>query len=128
MKPGMTGWAQVNGLRGETQTVEQMRARVQYDLSYIDNWSLWFDAKIMFLTLFVGFVSKRASFGFCFNNAWAFAIAVERVSRRRFSSAGLTASLDSLVPNEDLPEKLSMLSFCWSYVILSQIEAARAFQ
>jgi Undecaprenyl-phosphate glucose phosphotransferase len=60
MKPGMTGWAQVNGLRGETQTVEQMRARVQYDLSYIDNWSLWFDLKIMFLTLFVGFVSKRA--------------------------------------------------------------------
>ena len=60
MKPGMTGWAQVNGLRGETQTVEQMRARVQYDLSYIDNWSLWFDLRILFLTLFVGFVSRRA--------------------------------------------------------------------
>ena len=60
MKPGMTGWAQVNGLRGETQTVEQMRARVQYDLSYIDNWSLWFDLRILSLTLFVGFISKRA--------------------------------------------------------------------
>jgi Undecaprenyl-phosphate glucose phosphotransferase len=60
MKPGMTGWAQVNGLRGETQTVEQMRARVQYDLSYIDNWSLWFDMRILFLTLFVGFVSRKA--------------------------------------------------------------------
>jgi putative colanic acid biosynthesis UDP-glucose lipid carrier transferase len=60
MKPGMTGWAQVNGLRGETQTVEQMRARVQYDLSYIDNWSLWFDLRILTLTLFVGFISKRA--------------------------------------------------------------------
>jgi Undecaprenyl-phosphate glucose phosphotransferase len=60
MKPGMTGWAQVNGLRGETQTVEQMRARVQYDLIYIDNWSLWFDIRILFLTLFVGFISRRA--------------------------------------------------------------------
>jgi putative colanic acid biosynthesis UDP-glucose lipid carrier transferase len=60
MKPGMTGWAQVNGLRGETQTVEQMRARVQYDLSYIDNWSLWFDLRILTLTLFVGFISRRA--------------------------------------------------------------------
>ena len=60
MKPGMTGWAQVNGLRGETNTVEQMRARVQYDLAYIDNWSLIFDLRILFLTLFVGFVNRRA--------------------------------------------------------------------
>ena len=60
VKPGMTGWAQVNGLRGETQTVEQMRARVQYDLEYIDHWSLWFDLRILFLTLFVGFVSRKA--------------------------------------------------------------------
>ena len=60
VKPGITGWAQVNGLRGETQTVEQMRARVQYDLSYIDDWSLLLDLKILFLTLFVGFVSRKA--------------------------------------------------------------------
>ena len=60
MKPGMTGWAQVNGLRGETTTVEAMRARVQYDLAYIDNWSLLFDFRILFLTLFVGFVSRKA--------------------------------------------------------------------
>jgi len=60
VKPGMTGWAQVNGLRGETQTVEQMRARVKYDLEYIDHWSLWFDLRILFLTLFVGFVSRKA--------------------------------------------------------------------
>ena len=59
-KAGMTGWAQVNGLRGETNTVEQMRARVQYDLAYIDNWSLLFDLRILFLTLFVGFVNRRA--------------------------------------------------------------------
>jgi len=60
MKPGITGWAQVNGLRGETKTVEQMRLRVQHDLHYIDNWSLWLDLKILLLTLFVGFVHDKA--------------------------------------------------------------------
>jgi Undecaprenyl-phosphate glucose phosphotransferase len=60
MKPGMTGWAQVNGLRGETTTVEQMRARVQYDLAYIEHWSLLFDLRILFLTIFVGFVHRKA--------------------------------------------------------------------
>ncbi|WP_142847824.1 undecaprenyl-phosphate glucose phosphotransferase [Telmatospirillum sp. J64-1] len=50
MKPGITGWAQVNGLRGETSKVEQMRRRVEHDLHYIDNWSLWLDLKILFLT------------------------------------------------------------------------------
>lgn len=52
VKPGITGWAQVNGLRGETDTEEKMRARVEHDLTYIDNWSLWLDIKIMFLTVF----------------------------------------------------------------------------
>ncbi|MBI3453476.1 MAG: undecaprenyl-phosphate glucose phosphotransferase [Rhodospirillales bacterium] len=60
VKPGITGWAQVNGLRGETDTPEKMRRRVQYDLYYIDNWSLWFDVKILLLTPFVGFVNKNA--------------------------------------------------------------------
>jgi len=50
VKPGMTGWAQVNGLRGETDTPEKMRRRVQFDLYYIDNWSLLFDLKILALT------------------------------------------------------------------------------
>lgn len=50
MKPGMTGWAQVNGYRGETSEREHMAARVKYDLEYIDNWSLWFDIKIIALT------------------------------------------------------------------------------
>jgi Undecaprenyl-phosphate glucose phosphotransferase len=52
VKPGITGWAQVNGLRGETQTVDQMRARVEHDLYYIDHWSLLFDIKILLLTIF----------------------------------------------------------------------------
>jgi Undecaprenyl-phosphate glucose phosphotransferase len=50
VKPGITGWAQVNGLRGETDTPEKMRRRVQFDLHYIDNWSLVFDLKIILLT------------------------------------------------------------------------------
>ncbi len=60
VKPGITGWAQVNGLRGETDTPEKMRRRVQYDLYYIDNWSLYLDLKILFLTLFVGLVNRNA--------------------------------------------------------------------
>jgi putative colanic acid biosynthesis UDP-glucose lipid carrier transferase len=60
VKPGITGWAQVNGLRGETDTLDKMRQRVQYDLYYIDNWSLWFDLRILLLTPFVGFVNKNA--------------------------------------------------------------------
>ena len=47
VRPGMTGWAQVHGLRGETSTVEQMRLRVEYDLDYLRQWSLWFDLKIL---------------------------------------------------------------------------------
>jgi Undecaprenyl-phosphate glucose phosphotransferase len=50
--PGITGWAQVNGFRGETDTDEKMRLRVDHDLHYIDNWSLWFDLRILLLTLF----------------------------------------------------------------------------
>ena len=51
IKPGITGWAQVHGYRGETDTVEKMRRRVEYDLHYADNWSIRLDVKIMFLTL-----------------------------------------------------------------------------
>jgi putative colanic acid biosynthesis UDP-glucose lipid carrier transferase len=60
VKPGITGWAQVNGLRGETDTLEKMQARVEHDLWYIDNWSLWLDLKIIFLTVFKGFVNPNA--------------------------------------------------------------------
>lgn len=60
VKPGITGWAQVNGYRGETDTLEKMERRIQYDLQYIQNWSLWLDLKIIFLTIFKGFVSDKA--------------------------------------------------------------------
>lgn len=51
-KPGITGWAQVNGYRGETKTIEQMRNRVEYDIWYLENWSLLQDIKILFLTAY----------------------------------------------------------------------------
>ncbi len=60
MKPSITGWAQVNGFRGETDTTEKMQRRVQYDLYYVDNWSLFFDLKILFLTFFVPFMQENA--------------------------------------------------------------------
>ncbi len=56
VKPGMTGWAQVNGLRGETDTFEKMQRRIEHDLYYVDNWSFFFDLKILVRTAF----SKRA--------------------------------------------------------------------
>ena len=52
VKPGITGWAQVNGWRGETDTLEKMQKRVEFDLHYIKHWSFWLDIKIMGLTLF----------------------------------------------------------------------------
>jgi len=60
VKPGITGWAQINGWRGETDTLEKMRKRVEYDLYYIENWSLWFDLRIILLTVFKGFINKNA--------------------------------------------------------------------
>lgn len=56
VRPGMTGWAQVNGYRGDTS----IRKRVEYDLYYIENWTMAFDLKILFLTIFKGFVNKNA--------------------------------------------------------------------
>lgn len=51
VKPGITGWAQINGYRGETDTLEKIEKRVEYDLQYIENWSVWFDLYILFRTL-----------------------------------------------------------------------------
>lgn len=60
VKPGITGWAQINGWRGETDTLDKMKMRVEFDLQYIRNWSVLLDVKIVFLTLFKGFVHKNA--------------------------------------------------------------------
>jgi putative colanic acid biosynthesis UDP-glucose lipid carrier transferase len=60
VRPGMTGWAQVHGLRGETTTVEQMRLRAQYDLDYLRHWSLWLDAKILFKTALIVLHGRNA--------------------------------------------------------------------
>jgi len=60
VKPGITGWAQVNGYRGETDTLEKMQRRVDYDLYYIDNWSFLFDLKIILMTLFSRKVYENA--------------------------------------------------------------------
>jgi putative colanic acid biosynthesis UDP-glucose lipid carrier transferase len=50
LKPGITGWAQINGYRGETKTIKQMEKRVEYDLWYLENWNLWLDSKIVLMT------------------------------------------------------------------------------
>lgn len=60
VKPGITGWAQVNGLRGETDTLDKMAARVEHDLFYMQNWSLVFDIKIIAMTAFKGFIGNNA--------------------------------------------------------------------
>ncbi len=56
VRPGMTGWAQINGFRGDTSISD----RIDHDLYYIENWSFWFDLKILFLTIFKGFINKNA--------------------------------------------------------------------
>lgn len=53
VKPGITGWAQVNGYRGETEVLEKMQARIEHDLNYLRNWSIWLDLWIILLTVFV---------------------------------------------------------------------------
>jgi putative colanic acid biosynthesis UDP-glucose lipid carrier transferase len=60
VKPGITGWAQVNGWRGETDTLDKMEKRIEFDLDYIRNWSLGFDLKIVISTVFKGFIDKSA--------------------------------------------------------------------
>jgi len=60
VKPGITGWAQVNGLRGALDSPEKMERRVQHDLFYIEHWSLWFDLKIIAMTVLRGFMHENA--------------------------------------------------------------------
>ena len=56
VRPGLTGWAQINGYRGDTS----IKRRIEYDIFYIENWTMSFDIKIMFLTIFNGFINKNA--------------------------------------------------------------------
>ena len=56
VRQGLTGWAQINGYRGDTS----IRKRIEYDIYYIENWSMSFDFKIMFLTIFKGFINENA--------------------------------------------------------------------
>lgn len=56
VRPGLTGWAQVNGYRGDTS----IRKRIEHDIYYIENWTIWFDVKIIIMTFFTGFVNKNA--------------------------------------------------------------------
>lgn len=60
VKPGITGLAQIRGFRGETDTLDKMEGRVHSDLEYIQNWSVWLDLEIIFLTVFKGFTHKNA--------------------------------------------------------------------
>ena len=60
IKPGITGWAQINGFRGETVLIEDMQRRVELDLEYISNWSPMLDLKILLLTPF-RLISKRGN-------------------------------------------------------------------
>jgi putative colanic acid biosynthesis UDP-glucose lipid carrier transferase len=60
VKPGITGWAQINGWRGETGDLYKMQKRVEHDLWYIRNWSFWLDMKIILVTMFRGFSGPNA--------------------------------------------------------------------
>jgi len=60
VKPGLTGWAQINGYRGETARVEDMVARVEHDRHYIKNWTLWLDIKIIAVTAIKGWTHRNA--------------------------------------------------------------------
>ena len=60
VKPGITGLAQVSGYRGEVDTLDKMEKRVQYDIEYIQNWSLWLDIKIILKTMTKGFSGENA--------------------------------------------------------------------
>ncbi len=60
IKPGITGWAQVNGFRGETDRIEKMQGRVEHDLYYLRNWSFWLDMRIVFATVLKGLLHRNA--------------------------------------------------------------------
>jgi putative colanic acid biosynthesis UDP-glucose lipid carrier transferase len=60
VRPGITGWAQIHGLRGETDTIEKMSARVKFDIDYLNQWSLWLDIKILVRTVLLVLLDDKA--------------------------------------------------------------------
>ena len=62
LKPGITGWAQIHGFRGEITNPEQIKKRVEKDLWYLEHWSLWLDIRILFLTVYVIFRGDKNAF------------------------------------------------------------------
>ena len=60
VKPGITGWAQVNGFRGETEVLEKMKMRIEHDIFYIENWSVLFDLRILAMTALIAWIQKNA--------------------------------------------------------------------
>ena len=62
LKPGITGWAQVNGFRGETRNTELMAKRVEHDIWYMENWSWWLDIRIIFMTIINVFRGEENAF------------------------------------------------------------------
>ncbi len=60
VKPGITGWAQINGFRGQTESLEKMKKRIEYDLYYVEHFSLWLDLKIIIMTVFKGWTNPNA--------------------------------------------------------------------
>ena len=62
LKPGITGWAQINGLRGEITEPKQIKLRVKSDLWYLENWNIWLDIKILFLTIYTIFKGDKKAY------------------------------------------------------------------
>jgi putative colanic acid biosynthesis UDP-glucose lipid carrier transferase len=62
IKPGITGWAQVNGFRGETTKLEEMEGRIKKDIWYIENWSIWLDIQIVFQTIFIMLIGDKKAY------------------------------------------------------------------
>jgi putative colanic acid biosynthesis UDP-glucose lipid carrier transferase len=62
VKPGVTGWAQINGHRGEIKREEQLFQRVKHDIYYMENWSMWFDLRIIFLTIYTTIRGDKNAF------------------------------------------------------------------
>jgi lipopolysaccharide/colanic/teichoic acid biosynthesis glycosyltransferase len=62
LKPGITGWAQVNSLRGEIKNQEDIKKRVESDLWYLENWNIWLDIRILFLTIYQVFNGDKNAY------------------------------------------------------------------